>query len=66
MGLNQKRFDLIAVVFLFLSAMILEYLEAFSLLEDETLSFRQILRVHYADEYLTSPSEEVIVLYWLS
>ncbi|MBO7007808.1 MAG: CHASE2 domain-containing protein, partial [Pseudomonadales bacterium] len=63
MGLNQKRFDLIAVVFLFLSAMILEYLEAFSLLEDETLSFRQILRVHYADEYLTSPSEEVIVLY---
>lgn len=63
MGINQKRYDLIAVVFLFLLAMILEYREAFSLLEDETLSFRQILRVHYADEYLTSPSEEVIVLY---
>lgn len=63
MGINQKRYDLIAVVFLFLLAMILEYREAFSLLEDETLSFRQILRVHYADEYLTSPSEKVIVLY---
>ena len=63
MGINQKRYDLIAVVFLFLLAMILEYREAFSLLEDETLSFRQILRVHYADEYLTSPSKEVIVLY---
>lgn len=63
MGINQKRYDLIAVVFLFLMAMILEYREAFSLLEDETLSFRQILRIHYADEYLTSPSEEVIVVY---
>ncbi len=63
MGSNQRRYDLIAVVFFFLLAMILEYREAFSLLEDETLSYRQILRTHYADEYLTSPSEDVAIIY---
>jgi len=60
---NQRRYDLIAVVFFFLLAMILEYREAFSLLEDETLSYRQILRIHYADEYLASPSEDVVIVY---
>ncbi len=60
---NQQRYDLIAVVFFFLMAMILEYREAFSLLEDETLSYRQILRTHFADETLTSPSEDVVIIY---
>lgn len=63
MGANQRRYDLIAVVFFFLLAMILEYREAFSLLEDETLSYRQILRTHFADEYFTSPAEDVVIIY---
>ena len=60
---DQKRYDLIAVVFFFLLAMILEYREAFSLLEDETLSYRQILRTHYGPEQFTSPSEDVVIVY---
>ena len=63
MGSSQKRYDLIAVVFFFLLAMILEYREAFSLIEDETLSYRQILRTHYGDDFLTSPSEDVVIVY---
>ncbi|MDA0977803.1 MAG: CHASE2 domain-containing protein [Proteobacteria bacterium] len=63
MGENQRRFDLIIVVFFFLFAMILEYREAFSLLEDETLSYRQILRNHFGDEYLASPADEVVIVY---
>lgn len=63
MGANQKRYDLIAVVFFFLFAMMLEYREAFSLIEDETLSYRQILRTHFGDEYLSSPSEDVVIVY---
>lgn len=63
MGANQRRYDLIAVVFFFLLAMILEYREAFSLVEDETLSYRQILRTHFADEYFTSPAEDVVIIY---
>lgn len=63
MGLDQKRYDLIAVVFFFLLAMILEYREAFSLIEDETLSYRQILRTHYGDEELTKPSDDVVIVF---
>ncbi len=63
MGSNSKRYDLIAVVFFFLFAIILEYREAFSLLEDETLSYRQILRTHYGDEALTSPPDDVVIVY---
>lgn len=60
---DKSRFDLIAVVFFFLLAMVLEYREAFSLLEDETLSYRQILRNHTGDEYLASPSDEVVIVF---
>ena len=63
MGPNQQRFDLVAVVFLFLLAMGLEYREAFSLVEDETLSYRQILRTHFGDGSLTSPSEDVVIVF---
>ena len=63
MGPNQQRFDLIAVVFFFLLAMGLEYREAFSLVEDETLSYRQILRTHFGDGLLTSPSEDVVIVF---
>ena len=63
MGPNQQRFDLVAVVFVFLLAMGLEYREAFSLVEDETLSYRQILRTHFGDGSLTSPSEDVVIVF---
>jgi adenylate cyclase len=63
MGPNQQRFDLIAVIFFFLLAMGLEYREAFSLVEDETLSYRQILRTHFGDGSLTSPSEDVVIVF---
>ena len=63
MGPNQQRFDLVAVVFVFLLAMGLEYREAFSLVEDETLSYRQILRTHFGDGSLTSPSENVVIVF---
>ena len=63
MGESRKRYDLITIVFVFLFAIIMEYREAFSLLEDETLSYRQILRTHYADESLTSPSEDIVIVY---
>lgn len=60
---NQLRYDLIGVVFFFLLAMLLEYREAFSLIEDETLSYRQILRTHYGDEFFTRPSEDVVIVF---
>jgi adenylate cyclase len=63
MGSNQQRYDLIAVVFFFLLAMFLEYREAFSLIEDEMLSYRQILRTHYGDEFFTKPSEDVVIVF---
>ena len=63
MGGDTKRFDLIAVVVFFLLAMILEYQEAFSLIEDETLSYRQILRTHQWEDSLTSPSDDVVIVY---
>ena len=63
MNKNQKHYDLIAVVFFFLLAIFLEYREAFSLIEDETLSYRQILRTHYGDESLVSPHEDLVIVY---
>ena len=68
MGFKQQRYDLMAVVFFFLLAMILEYREAFSLVEDETLSYRQILRTHYnpvftGGDSLTRPSEDVVIVF---
>ncbi len=63
MSNNKNRNDIIAIIFVFLLAILLEYVEAFSLIEDETLSYRQILRTHYADESLTNPSDDVVVVY---
>ena len=63
MDSNQLRYDLIGVVFFSLLAMFLEYREAFSLVEDETLSYRQILRTHYGDDLVTTPSEDVVIVF---
>lgn len=63
MGNDTRRYDVIAIVVLFLMAVFLEYKEAFSLVEDETLSYRQILRTHYGDPGHTSPGEDVMIIY---
>lgn len=63
MGSIKHRYDLISIVVVFLMAILLEYSEAFSLIEDETLSYRQILRTHFGDEYYTSPIEDVLIVY---
>lgn len=59
----RERYDIVAVLLFFLLASFLEYNEAFSLLEDETLSYRQLMRTNYGDAELTSPSEDVVIVY---
>jgi adenylate cyclase len=63
MGDLGKRYDIVIVLLFFLLASFLEYQEAFSLLEDETLSYRQLMRTHYGDPELTSPSEDVVIVF---
>jgi adenylate cyclase len=58
-----KRYDVVALGLFFLLAVVLEYQESFSLLEDETLSYRQILRTYLADDEATRPSEDVVIVY---
>ncbi len=43
--------------------MVLEYRETFSLLEDETLSYRQLVRTYNADPSVTAPAEDVVIVY---
>jgi len=59
----ERRYDLFAIVIVFILAMVLEYRETFSMLEDETLGYRQILRTIYADEDLMAPSDDVVIVY---
>lgn len=63
MGTTTKRYDLYAILFVFLLAMALEYREAFSLIEDETLSYRHLLRTYLGDPEYTLPSEDVVIIY---
>ena len=59
----EKRHDMAAVIALFLLAMILEYQEAFSLIEDETLSYRQLVRTYYGVPEQVAPTEDVVIVY---
>ncbi|MBL4682382.1 MAG: CHASE2 domain-containing protein [Pseudomonadales bacterium] len=63
MSILNQRIDIIAIVLFFLFAIFLEKNEAFSLAEDETLSYRQLLRTYNANEVVTSPSEDVVIVY---
>ena len=63
MGLLNKRYDAVAIVIVFFLAIFLEQIEAFSLLEDETISYRQLLRTYNADEEVTMPSEDIVIVY---
>lgn len=58
-----KRYDVLALVLFFFLSVVLEYHEAFSLIEDETLSYRQILRTYLASDAVTTPSEDVVIVY---
>jgi adenylate cyclase len=63
MGTTVKRNDIVAIALVFVFAIFLEHIEAFSLIEDESLSYRHILRTHFADDELTSPSEDILIVY---
>jgi adenylate cyclase len=57
-----ERWDILGTVILFLLAIPAEYYETFSLLEEQTISFRQILRTSYASPEQTKFSYDKIVL----
>ena len=59
----RKNYDLIAIGIFFCGAALLEYQESFSLFEDETLSYRQILRTHLGDSDDTAPARDVVIVY---
>lgn len=63
MGNSSRRYDLFAIAVVFSLAVVFEYQEAFSFIEDQTLSYRQILRAHYGDPYYTTPNEDVVVVF---
>lgn len=56
------RYDILITIALFLAMIPAEYYESFALLEEQTLSARQILRMSYGDEEATSFSKDEIVI----
>ncbi len=59
----KGRFDLPLVVFLFGLALFAEYQESLTIVEDETISYRHLLRSGYGDPALIAPSPDVTVVY---
>ena len=57
-----KRYDILATIVLFLLAVPAEYYESFALLEEQTISFRHLLRMSVASPEKTQFSKEAIVL----
>ncbi|MEO5376531.1 MAG: CHASE2 domain-containing protein [Magnetococcus sp. DMHC-6] len=57
-----RRYDLIFTVLLFILAVPAEYYEIFSLLEDQTISFRHIFRMHYGNKDDTTFSKEIVLV----
>ena len=62
MGDFLKRWDLLYTVFFFLLMIPAEYFEALSLPEDETLSYRQLIRWQFADPAQTTFHDDVIAM----
>ena len=56
------RQDILITILLFLLAIPAEYFELFSLLEEQTLSVRQILRMRFGDPEQTGLSKEVVLV----
>ncbi|MFT7245230.1 MAG: adenylate cyclase, partial [Candidatus Azotimanducaceae bacterium] len=63
MGALNQRYDIVVVLLVFFLAIFFEGRESFSLLEDETISYRQLMRVHNAPPEVTSPLEEVVIVF---
>jgi len=59
----KSKFDLPVVVVLFGLALLVEYQEGVTIVEDETLSYRHLVRANYGDPDLTAPSQDVTVVY---
>ncbi|MBT3427911.1 MAG: adenylate/guanylate cyclase domain-containing protein [Gammaproteobacteria bacterium] len=58
-----NRVDIPIVIGLFALALLLEFSEAFSIFEDETLSYRHLLRTVYGDDEIVQVNEAVWVVY---
>ncbi|MBF0212426.1 MAG: adenylate/guanylate cyclase domain-containing protein [Magnetococcales bacterium] len=56
------RYDIIATILLFLLMIPAEYHETFALLEEQTISFRQLLRMSLAKPEKTSFSKEILLV----
>ncbi len=56
------RNDILATIFLFLLMIPAEYHESFALLEEQTISFRQILRISMAPKEKTQFSKEIFLV----
>lgn len=54
------RYDVLVTITLFLAAIPAEYNEVFSLLEEQTLSARQILRMSYGEPEQTGDRKSVV------
>ena len=59
----KGRFDLPLVFLIFVAALFLEYEEAFTIIEDETISYRHLARSDYGDPSIIAPSQDVTVVY---
>ncbi|MBF0322806.1 MAG: adenylate/guanylate cyclase domain-containing protein, partial [Magnetococcales bacterium] len=56
------RYDIFLTVVFFVLAIPAGYFEIFSLLEDQTLSFRHILRMTYGNPKLVNPGSDVVLV----
>ncbi len=57
-----KRWDVTLTLILFLLTIAAERLEIFSLLEDQTISYRQIFRTVYGDPEITRLSDDIMIV----
>ncbi len=57
-----KRWDVFLALLFFLIAIPAEYREAFTLLEDQTLSYRHIFRMSLGDPEVTQFSDEIVLV----
>ena len=62
-SLFKSKYDLPIVILLFGLALLVEYQEGVTIVEDETLSYRHLVRADYGDPNLTAPSQAVTVVY---
>ncbi|MBF0187827.1 MAG: adenylate/guanylate cyclase domain-containing protein [Magnetococcales bacterium] len=62
MRLLVKRWDMVFTLLLFLAVIPAEYHEIFSLVEEQTLSFRQLLRQTHGDPEHVRPVQDIVLI----